>query len=440
MKTEKPQSLALKKNIDAIHVDARLSLIERKLYNVLLFNSFDELLTREKHEISWTLLSELMGFDSNNIEPLREAFKALKRASVEWNILDDGDYRIGEASFISGFEFYRGKVSYSFDAHIREKLYNPRVFARINLSVQRNITRSYTLALYENCLRYLNVGSTGFIEVDTWRRLFGVYGDNVYKEFKHFNNKIVKPAISEINQVTNIIIDAELQKDGRNVTAIRFSVKQNPQLSLLEYNDGDEIAQSKAYENLISYTLPKIIARRYVLEYGEAYILEKIAITDRAFALKKIKSKTGFLIKAIESDYKDIGLEQEKRIEKARTERANQAERERKIERLSEDIKRIERANREARKALILAHLATLEADEVARLKEECSASITNDFARGDFRKKGWESMQNERAIVELVTGRYSLTLPTVDETAQSLKLPTIAELKAKKNELEAIK
>lgn len=440
MKTQQNNSI-IKKNVASIEVKAKLSLLERKLSNVLLFNAYDSLLEKRQHQIDIKTMALLMGFDSNNTQVLKDALKTLLNSVIEWNYLNKNNKEVwGASSMLASGEIENGVCTYEYSQALAEKLYNPEIYARINLSVQRNISSSYGLALYEICVRYLGVKSTGWIDIDDFRALLGAHDIESYKAFKCFNDAVIKPAVKEINKATNIYIEVELKKEKKRVIEIRFDVKENPQLSLLEYEQEDEVSETQAYKLLLSKGISKTLARQWVIEHGEAYILEKLAVTEHAEKAKKLKSVSGFLTKAIEGDYKNAEIEQKKAIEKARTERANQAERERKIERLSGEIRKIERANRDAKKALVLAHLATLSADEVARLKEEFGASISNEFARVDFRKKGWESIHNERAIIELVGARYSLNLPTIEETAQSLKLPTIAELEAKKNELEAVK
>ena len=42
---------SVKKNVAAIHVSGKLTLLQRKLSNVLLLNAYDTLVTRNKHQI-----------------------------------------------------------------------------------------------------------------------------------------------------------------------------------------------------------------------------------------------------------------------------------------------------------------------------------------------------------------------------------------------------
>ena len=79
----------LKKHVAAIHIGAKLSLLQRKLVNALLYNAYDQLLTAKEHQISASLLCEMIGFDSHNSAYLKGALKGLMETVVEFDVLED---------------------------------------------------------------------------------------------------------------------------------------------------------------------------------------------------------------------------------------------------------------------------------------------------------------------------------------------------------------
>ena len=153
----------LKKHIGAIYVAGDLTLLQRKIANILLFNAYDKLLTQETHEIRLKDLANIAGYNSNDIELLKNAFRKLASTGLEWNILDEGKERWGTASFISDAEIIKGRgiCQYSYSPKLRKKLFNPEIYARINLSIQRNFLSTYSLVLYETSIRFRSVSSTG---------------------------------------------------------------------------------------------------------------------------------------------------------------------------------------------------------------------------------------------------------------------------------------
>ena len=62
------------KHSGAIQVSAnQISLLQRKIWNVLLANAFDDLLSKDEYSIKTKDLAEILKFDSNDIELVKEA-------------------------------------------------------------------------------------------------------------------------------------------------------------------------------------------------------------------------------------------------------------------------------------------------------------------------------------------------------------------------------
>jgi plasmid replication initiation protein len=255
----------VRKHIAAVHVAGDLTTIERKVINVLLLNAYDDLTTKEQHCIPVQVLCSMIGWgDSNNTEHLKNSLRRIVTTSIEFDLLYNGEKekkrkRWAASTPLAGVEIVDGIVTYEYSKILRTALANPEIYAIINIGVQREFSGSYALALYENCVRFKNVKSTGFISVEHWRSLLGVdrYDDKrnriptAYDEFKHFNNQIIKPSVKEVNAVSNIYVTPEYQREGRKVAAIRFDVQANPQGKLVSTGrTDDEIRESEAYKLL----------------------------------------------------------------------------------------------------------------------------------------------------------------------------------------------
>ena len=78
----------LKKHVNAVHCSNNMSLLQRKAANVLLANAYTDLLEKEEFFIDVKTLCVLMGFNSKNFYPLKEALKGLTSTTIEWGILE----------------------------------------------------------------------------------------------------------------------------------------------------------------------------------------------------------------------------------------------------------------------------------------------------------------------------------------------------------------
>jgi len=297
----------LKKHVAAIHTDGQLSLLQRKLSNVLLVNAYDALLTKQEHEIDEKTLCVMLGYNSNDRVSLKNALKALISIQAEWDILGDdgGEVEWGAASLLSHAVLTKGRCRYGYAPALAEKLYNPAIYASINMKVQRRFKSGHALALYENCYRFKNVGSTGWWSIQTFRRLLGVGESDYYKAFKHLNAKIIKPVVKEINAHSDIEIVPEFRRKGRAVSEIRFTIKPNEQLPLMDIGDDDSLKGTAIYERLRKLGISHKLATQWIISHGESYVREKLDYADNQNKSGKIKGNvSGFLNAAIKDDYK----------------------------------------------------------------------------------------------------------------------------------------
>ncbi|MEL7182144.1 MAG: replication initiation protein [Pseudomonadota bacterium] len=272
---------SVKKNVAAIHVSGKLTLLQRKLSNVLLLNAYDHLVSRPSHRIDAQTLCLMVGYNSNDTATLKDALRSLAETTAEWDMLDEkGRQEWGVSSMLSYAKLVDGVCEYAYSPALAEKLHDPAVFALINVNIQRRFTSGHALALYENCYRFHRVGSTGWWPIDLFRRLMGVADSAYYETYKHLNAKVIKPAVEEVNRTSNIILTAETRRVGRAVAAIRFLISENPQLGLMELDDGGAVRASAVYRRLRDVGVADRLARQWIAEHGEARVIELLEMVE----------------------------------------------------------------------------------------------------------------------------------------------------------------
>jgi hypothetical protein len=77
---------------------------------------------------------------------------------------------------------------------------------------------------------YFNVrrryGETPFIPIETFRELMGFQDE--YSEFKILNRWVIKAPLEEINEKSDLLVEAEYRKEGRRIAAVKFHIRPNP--------------------------------------------------------------------------------------------------------------------------------------------------------------------------------------------------------------------
>lgn len=320
----------LKKHVAAIHIENRLSLLERKIANVLLFNAYPKLLSEESHKIRVKDLANIVDFDSNDRDYLKSALINLISTVFTWNIVDNkGHEKVWRARpMLMSADIEGGWCIYAYHPDLREKLFNPEIYSRINLSIQAKFTSGYALALYENCLRFRRVGSTGWLELDTLRMLIGAADNNYYTDFRRLNSKVIKPAVEQVNKTSDIFLESETKRQKRRVVAIKFCIKDNPQMPLFapETNttpalpsEVEESSDDSLYERLSEFGLRQREINRFLNKFDTDYINENLDIVATMSKTGVIKTTLrATTLDALKTDYRPektpFEVEQEKRV------------------------------------------------------------------------------------------------------------------------------
>ncbi|WP_226782414.1 replication initiation protein [Oceaniglobus trochenteri] len=361
---------AVKKHVAAIHVSGKLTLLQRKLSNVLLLNAYDTLILQPSHQIDARTLCQMIGYNSNDMETLKQSLRGLAETVAEWDMLDaKGQQEWGVSSLLSYAKLKGGVCEYAYSPALAEKLNDPKVFALINLNIQRRFTGGHALALYENCYRFVRTGSTGWWPLDLFRRLMGVADSAYYESYKHLNAKIIKPAVDEVNKTSNIVVTPETRKRGRAVTDIRFLISENPQLSILDIDDGGAVRGGAVYQKLRALGASDRLARQWIGEHGEDYVRDKLSYVA---GQGNVKSPVRYLQAALRDDYRDETPNPEVAGEPSA------------------------RAQRLARVRDAMAARSPTQRDADKRL---FMSTLEDPAARADFERHGWISPMNAEAI-----------------------------------------
>lgn len=312
------------KHSAAIQIQNNITLLQRRAWNVLLANAYDELPIEEMHNIKVVDLMQKLEFDSKNDDYLKDALEALVGCKMKWNVLDrDNRWEWGITTLLAHAIIKNGLCTYSYSPPLRERLHNPNIYARISLSMQNKFDSKHALALWELCLDYLdkikNYGETPFIPLEKFRELMGI-ADDMYPEFKKLNKWVIKDPIKEINEVTDFYVDVEYRRDCRKIVALKFLIRRVLQLPTQTAGEDGVSSPLEDFPALVhdlqevGFSLQDAWglwcqgAACIEAESGptnvdfETYVREKIHLLKKQ-PKGKIKNTTGFLLDAIKKNY-----------------------------------------------------------------------------------------------------------------------------------------
>ena len=322
----------------AIQVQSKMTLLQRRAWNVLLANAYNQLPDKDIHSASVVELAAKLGFNSKNEDYLKEILETLVDCKVKWNLLGkDKKQEWGVASLLAEVRIHDGICFYQYSHTLRQKLHNPRVYAKLNLRLQNQFTSKYALVLWEVCFDYFDTdrdkGETPFIPLETFRELIGIEADE-YQTFKALNQRVIKPAIKEINDLTNYHIEVEQKRFKRKIAELKFRITRVKQLPVQESLFPDIENLPPVAVELLQAEMDRKVALRIAEEewdfitpeklptagtYADflGYVAEKIEMSVDAVG---VKNRVGYIVEAIRENYQDpdIQKQRQERAEKAK--------------------------------------------------------------------------------------------------------------------------
>lgn len=300
--TEEPSSHLIKA-YEYVHIANKCSYVQKKMVNVLLANAYSNLLTKREHEIPISVLCEHIGLGSNNIPYVKELFRNLMDIKFEWNILDTSEENWTIVTAVSRATIRGNTLIYAYDDYLARQLYNPAIYAALDLQIQNRFTSTYAYTLYEQIARFLNQGLTATpkIPIKVFRKLMGVDDDKTsLQEFKIFNRAVLKPAMDEINRLSDLWVEVEFERESRRVAAVQFSFRKK-HVSELQFQPDLPMGEATHEEDrvtrlaklMMEINVSKKDAESAALLYDDQLIIDTVQYAKDQFEKGEIKKSIG---------------------------------------------------------------------------------------------------------------------------------------------------
>lgn len=317
----------IRKHVSIIHAYSLMSVLQRKIVNMLLHESLKEygfLNSQEsvaiERRMSLGSLAKAIGFNSNNTHYLKESIDDLASLKIEWNLLKDKaptDVSFLNLRILHGAPtFYQdGTFNFSFHKIMLALVNNPPIYGTIDLDLQAKFESKYSHSLYENSTRFVNLQKNKIVQLNTFRKLLGVESQK-YQTMRELTRNVITPSLEEVNDRASFVVALNPIKIGRKVAAFELSVKDNKRSErMISHNKIDADNLIKEIKQVVGFindaTLDSIFR-----SYAKEYILEKIAYV-KSHAKKESTGlyPAAYFISALKNDYKSI----DQSVEKAET-------------------------------------------------------------------------------------------------------------------------
>ncbi len=225
-------NLSVAKSNNLIDASYKLNVQAQKLVLACLgkIDSRPDATPQKEVTLTASEFSELMGIDIKNAH--RELYKAADALFKSSIILHEGDDEIELYWIQEKAKKLKGEGAIRIVWSDRLLRYICQLKSRFTTYKLRNIASlqsGHSIRLYELLMKF-NATGERVIYLDDFKSALGI--SDKYPEFKVLNRDVIKPAIDELNQRSDLIIKFDTIKKGRTVAALVFEFKQNSQLKM----------------------------------------------------------------------------------------------------------------------------------------------------------------------------------------------------------------
>ena len=231
---DNPATVPVPLPVVIVRIEGPFTEKDRKLWALLLHAVWDELEEKPIHELPVTKINQVfreLGGE-HDTKWIWESASRLAKTTVEWEQTEGDERYQGIASLLSYAMTNKearmtGYLRFAFSQGLIPILKEPLRFARLRVHFMLGLSGKYAVTLYELLESVVNkVDPTIEITVDSLRRWLKV-PDEKLPRFANFNQRVLKPAIKQINanpEAAGFTVDMQPIKKGRAVHKIRFKM------------------------------------------------------------------------------------------------------------------------------------------------------------------------------------------------------------------------
>lgn len=217
--------------------------VGRQAYTIMMMLAREQTMEDEKSGLfTAPLNSVIRGFSGSmgTFEDLKRHLRSMVTHVVEWQSPSPGETEEwGACGLLSQVSTTKknGEIwlSWAYPPALRQEMMSPVRYAQIRRTTIAQFRTHAGLALYEICARYKDNPSHKTSKQHWHWWLPVLTGKPAPKEiktqFRFFNRDTLKPAVEEVNEVSELNIRVIEIKVGRTIESIQFEVQLKPEIS-----------------------------------------------------------------------------------------------------------------------------------------------------------------------------------------------------------------
>ncbi len=235
-----------------ITTKTNLNLLQIKIWSWMFYKAFYYHWAKNNFTVSLKELKEAVDYKGED-EHFRKTVLSLMNCLINFYTYEDNETILETACILSYCQINDDLVTYHYNQLIESKITSKQMYKKLLMLIQNQFHSKYSRIIYGSCLNNFNV-NTGFGEhvvyLEQLRRYLELE-EHEYPLFREINRTIIKKALEEINDKSNLNIRVEYIKYGKSIIAIKFITNLNPG-NLLPFPESASQTFEQAKEQILN--------------------------------------------------------------------------------------------------------------------------------------------------------------------------------------------
>ncbi len=216
--------------------------LSRKTFNVLLYHAQQQgLRENNRFGIPYSMLRRDAGFNSKDMEVLKDRFRNLIRTTIEWgwvgDALDDAPQRLWSVTALLADAYFEIDpktrelwLYWSYSDTLKRQLLESRTYTKLSLAMMARLRSLPALSLYEIAARYQS-NPSGVGRKLAWEQWVVILRgkpvtDYPTLDYRRFNKETLVPAVAQVNhEQDEFEVGFKEYRTGRRITHLQLVVR-----------------------------------------------------------------------------------------------------------------------------------------------------------------------------------------------------------------------
>lgn len=291
--------------------EGRLTIVMRRLFHFMLYCTNNDGVQETYRRPLQEVMAQI-GYNSDNIEALKERLRDMRQMAIEWNVDDRKETRWGTSGLLSTVEIVMPKesgwsmVEWTLAPYVRDRVVDTVTYTELSLRIHTQLRSNASIGLYEICSRYKNMPNR-MTPAKSWQwwwaQINGEPEDALPEkmEYRYFYRDTLKKAIIEVNEIAEIEIELKVFKKGRWIDRLQFVVKRKDVAPVLPDLEAESLVVS-----LTAFALPLRDARKIVSDNSPDFVRKTLAMVEKRSldAIQRpLRSRAAYFREALRGRY-----------------------------------------------------------------------------------------------------------------------------------------